>query len=104
MSMQIQGPGGSPPAELADQSKATGDNRTQPSAPRNDPPASRTGSDQLSLTSQASQLQALESEIANLPEVDTQRVTETQQSIATGTLQIDPARVADKILRFELGL
>ena len=50
------------------------------------------------------QLQALEAEIANLPVVDTQRVQDVQHTLATGSFEIQPARVADKVLTFEAGL
>ena len=63
-----------------------------------------TGGDQLKLSSQAAQLQALEAEIANLPVVDTQRVQDVQRTLATGSFQVEPARVADKVLTFEAGL
>ena len=62
------------------------------------------GGDQVQFSSQASQLQALEAEIANLPVVDTQRVQDVQRTLATGSFQIEPARVADKMLNFEAGL
>ncbi len=62
------------------------------------------GGDQLKLSNQAAQLQALEAEIANLPVVDTQRVQDVQQTIATGSFQVEPAQVADKLLSFEAGL
>ncbi len=60
--------------------------------------------DQFLLSNQASQLHALEAEIAKLPVVDTQRVQDVQRTVATGSLQIEPARVADKLLTFEAGL
>ena len=62
------------------------------------------GADQLKLSDQAAQLQALEAEIANLPVVDTQRVQDVQRTLATGSYEIQPARVADKVLTFEAGL
>jgi negative regulator of flagellin synthesis FlgM len=62
------------------------------------------GADQLKLSDQAAQLQALEAEIANLPVVDTQRVQDVQRTLATGSYEIQPAQVADKVLTFEAGL
>lgn len=61
-------------------------------------------SDTLNLTSEASQMQALESQIADLPVVDTKRVREVQHALATGSFQVDPAKVADKMLNFESGM
>jgi negative regulator of flagellin synthesis FlgM len=66
--------------------------------------AGTAGSDQLQLSNQAEQLKALEAEIANLPVVDTQRVQDVQHTLATGTFQVEPAQVANKILEFEAGL
>ncbi len=60
--------------------------------------------DSFSLTHRATQLRQLEAQIAQLPVVDTQRVAEVQHALATGTLEIHPARVADKLLSFEVGL
>ena len=57
--------------------------------------------DTVSLTQTASQLQQLENTIADLPVVDTQRVESIRQSIASGSFEIDSARVADKLLNFE---
>lgn len=62
------------------------------------------GGDQVRLSDQAAQLQALEASIANLPVVDTQRVQDVQRTLATGAFQIEPAQVADKLLTFEAGL
>jgi len=62
------------------------------------------GADQLKLSDQAAQLQALEAEIANLPVIDTQRVQDVQRTLATGSYEIQPAQVADKVLTFEAGL
>ena len=62
------------------------------------------GGDKLQLSNQAAQLQALEAEIANLPVVDTQRVQDVQRTLATGSFQVEPVRVADKLLTFEAGL
>lgn len=62
---------------------------------------SQVNRDTVSLTGQATQLQAVESEIAGLPVVDTQRVVEVQKAMEAGDFRIDPARIADKMLNFE---
>jgi negative regulator of flagellin synthesis FlgM len=68
------------------------------------PVATGTGAstDQFSLTSSATLLKDLEREIAQLPVVDTGRVENVQRALATGTFQVDPPRVADKLLQLEL--
>jgi negative regulator of flagellin synthesis FlgM len=57
--------------------------------------------DTVSLTQAGSQLNQLENTISKLPVVDTQRVESIKQSIASGSFEIDSARVADKLLNFE---
>jgi negative regulator of flagellin synthesis FlgM len=102
MSIEINGPQGRTPTELADPRRPADDQEKATASPT--PTASTAAGDKLSLTSEASQLKTLESEIAELPVVDTQRVQEVQRSLATGSFQIDPASVADKLLQFEAGL
>ena len=105
MAINISGIGGRPPqgAGEAGSAKATTANsgRAQAGATGR---GGGSGSDQLNLSSQAAQLQALEAEIASLPVVDTQRVQDVQQTIATQSYEVQPARVADKVLTFEAGL
>ena len=59
------------------------------------------GSDRISLTDSVSLLRELESQVASLPVVDNKRVEDTQRALATGSFQIDPPRVADKMLAVE---
>jgi negative regulator of flagellin synthesis FlgM len=61
-----------------------------------------TATDQFSLTSSAALLKDLEREISQLPVVDAGRVEGVQRALATGTFQVDPPRVADKLLQLEL--
>ena len=105
MGIEISGNNGRPAQEAAEAGKSQA-SATQTKSTRggSSAPSSGSSSDQLRLSNQAAQLQALESEIANLPVVDTQRVQEVQHTIATGSFEIMPARVADKMLTFEAGL
>lgn len=105
MGIEISRNSGRPPKEAAEAGKS------QAAAPKNNQASAGTaarsgssGADKLQLSSQAAQLQALEAEIANLPVVDTQRVQDVQRTLATGSFQIVPARVAHKLLTFEAGL
>ena len=100
MSIEINGTQGRPPAEVGDSRKPAADKTKDSASPRSSTLSGGSG-DKLSLTSAATQLQALEDRIAELPVVDTQRVQEVQRSIATGSFQVDPASVADKMLKFE---
>lgn len=99
MSIEINGHNGRPPIDLGENRKPAGDSGK--AATENTSSASASSNDKLSLTSSAQQLRALEEQVAELPVVDTQRVQEVQRAIATGSFQIDPAKVADKLLQFE---
>ena len=58
-------------------------------------------SDTVHISSQAIDLQGLEAHISQLPDVDKVWVAELRTQIATGQHQINPDRIADKILGFE---
>ena len=58
-------------------------------------------SDTVSLSQGAVQLGKLENTVANLPVVDTQRVEQIKQAIDNGSYEIDPVKVADKLMQFE---
>lgn len=60
--------------------------------------------DKVSLTSSASQLQALESQISSLPVVDAERVEAVQRAVATGNHVIDPPTIAENLLTQEVSL
>ncbi len=74
---------------------------------RTDPPIlkQQTGqpssTDTVTLTDTAAQLHKLEATIATLPIVDTARVEDVKQALRSGQFQVDPHRVAEKMLRFE---
>lgn len=105
MGIEISGNNTRPPQEAIDASKSSASRPAGSQAPAGN--AGRTpsgGSDQLQLSTKAAQLQALEAEISTLPVVDTQRVQDVQRTLATGQYEIEPARVADKVLTFEAGL
>lgn len=54
--------------------------------------------DSVSLSPLSSQLQALESSLANSEVVDTQRVAEIKQAISDGKFTVNPEVVADKLI------
>jgi len=62
------------------------------------------GSDTVQISSQAVDLQALESHINQLPDVDATRVTEIRTLLANDQFEINSAQLAEKILGFEAGL
>ena len=77
--------------------------RTEPSAQQQET-GSSAATDSISLTDTASRLQKLESTIAELPVVDTQRVEDIRNAIANGEYEVNPARVAEKMLSLDAEL
>ncbi|MDO9476665.1 MAG: flagellar biosynthesis anti-sigma factor FlgM [Pseudohongiella sp.] len=63
--------------------------------------ASQARADAVSISTQAADLQALETSIRDLPEVNAARVTELRDKINAGQYVVDSGRLADKILAFE---
>jgi len=74
----------------------TGDTRSNSTASK-----PSVGSDRVSLTSSATQLNALEDKINSLPVVDINRVAETRHALATGAHQVNPDSTADSLLATE---
>lgn len=60
--------------------------------------------DTVSLTGAAQHLRHLELSLAQQPVVDTQRVEATKRAIDNGTYQIDPGRIASKMIALERAL
>ena len=57
------------------------------------------GGDRVQLSPLSSQLQAVESSMANTPAVDSARVAEIKQAIAEGRFKVNPDVVADHLLQ-----
>jgi len=102
MSIEISGNPGRTPVETGASSQTSANPADNPAHAANNAPSS--SADTLSLTSKAAQLQQLEAQISTLPVVDSQRVEDVQHSLATGSFEVEPAQVADKLLNFEAGL
>jgi len=60
-----------------------------------------TTSETVSITETAAKLQKLSSTVEKLPVIDTQRVDAIKRAIDEGTYQVNPARIAKKMLGFE---
>ncbi|MDM3871027.1 flagellar biosynthesis anti-sigma factor FlgM [Porticoccus sp. W117] len=60
--------------------------------------------DTVTVTDQAARLQELEQSLANTPVVDSARVAELREAIASGSYQPDPQRIADKLSQLERDL
>lgn len=57
------------------------------------------GGDRVQLSALSSQLQAIESSVADTPVVDSARVAEIRQAIAEGRFKVNPDVVADNLLQ-----
>ena len=60
--------------------------------------------DTVSFTDTAARLQGMEKTLSASPVVDIHRVEGVKHAIASGTFEINPMRVADKLLNFESSL
>jgi negative regulator of flagellin synthesis FlgM len=74
--------------------------RREPTAPQQETGKPQTG-DTVSVTEAAKQLQSLENSLESLPVVDSQRVEAIRTAIANGDYEIDPEKVAEKLMSFE---
>ncbi|ROR34904.1 flagellar biosynthesis anti-sigma factor FlgM [Inmirania thermothiophila] len=104
MAIEINGSGG--PQRLSTEARegARVDvERSEPSARQQETGRPATY-DTVSLTDTARTLQSLTERLAELPVVDTQRVEQLRQAIADGSYQVDPQRVAARLLAFESAL
>jgi len=57
--------------------------------------------DQLDLTAKAQSLKALEEHIQQAPETDNKRIAELKQALKDGTYEINPSRIAEKLLALD---
>jgi len=57
--------------------------------------------DTVSLSDNAVQLGKLDNTVISTPVVDTQRVEQVKQAIKDGSYEVDPAKIADKLMQFE---
>lgn len=60
--------------------------------------------DTVTLTGSVDQMVKLEELLANIPEVDSARVSEIRASIADGTYKVDPEKIVDNLLQIEKDL
>ena len=58
--------------------------------------------DTVSLSDNAVQLDRLGNGLASSPVVDAKRVEQVKQAIENGNYEVDPARVAEKLMQFEI--
>lgn len=66
--------------------------------------AETTGASNIDVSDTARTLAALESHIGSLPVVNESRVDAVRRALDEGRYHVDPQRVADKMMRFEVDL
>ena len=66
-------------------------------------PAAEDRSDAVSLRTPG-QIEALQEKVRETPVVDAARVKATKEALAAGELTIDPQRIAEKLIEFEIKL
>lgn len=62
------------------------------------------GSETVSLTDTAAKLQKIANEVESQPVVDAERVDAIKRSLDNGTYEVNPERVAEKMISFERDL
>ena len=87
---------------------STSRSREKPQATNDTPDtsseSSRVPKDKVELSTEAKQLQELETGIKNFPEVNQERVAHIREALREGSYSVDPSRLAAKIVQFELGI
>ncbi|MCK8043372.1 MULTISPECIES: flagellar biosynthesis anti-sigma factor FlgM [Shewanella] len=58
-------------------------------------------SDSVSITAQAQQIQNVQTKMADMPDVDQNKINEIKAAIAEGRYKIDPDKLASNIANFE---
>lgn len=86
------------------QTSATGSSAGARTSAAGQQSTSQARADEVSISTQAGDLQALENSIRQMPEVDSARVNSVREQINAGQYTVDSTRVADKILAFETKL
>ena len=66
--------------------------------------AASTGGDQVAISSHAQRIQSLETQIQQMPEVDTARVEAIKSAIEDGSYKVDAESTAQKMLAIETSI
>jgi negative regulator of flagellin synthesis FlgM len=90
--------------QVSELSSQRGGNPTQTEKAPEKHSAPPQAADQVSLTPAAQQLRHLEKQIADQPVVDTQKVNAVKEALANGSYEINPSRVAEKMMSLERAL
>jgi len=90
-------------SETADSGRARrAENASSDAAER--PAAERAAGERVELTESAQRLQKLEARLAAQAEIDEKRVAEVKERIAEGRFDLDPRRIANKLIKIDKDL
>ncbi len=89
-----------PPLKAAEEASQVRVGRGEPNRNQQNT-GSTAGQDTVSLTDTAARMRSLENTVASMPVVYSQRVAEIKQAIVEGTYEINPERIAEKMLDME---
>ena len=95
---------GNPTTAADNRSSVRQSNESSSQPAGNEAPQTGQRQDEVSISSRAADLQALERSIHALPEVDQTRVEQLRAKISSGEYQVDARRLADRIADFEQSL
>lgn len=98
MSIEING---IPPSKVASSADDSQVKQTVEQAPTQQESGKSTTADTVSLSENAVQLGKLDNNAVSTPVVDAQRVEQVKQAIKDGSYEVDPAKIADKLMQFE---
>ncbi|MBI3771306.1 MAG: flagellar biosynthesis anti-sigma factor FlgM [Gammaproteobacteria bacterium] len=99
MAIEISGNVSSPSQNTTEASQVQKQQAAQTTKPTVEP--TRSQEDRVTVTDTAAQLQALEKVIAKEPAVNLQKVDDVRAAVNNKQYDINPERVADKMLNFE---
>ena len=98
MSIEING---IPPTQVHGSSDDTKLNRAEVQPAEQQETGKSSTNDTVSLSDSAVKLGQLDNSAVSAPVIDTQRVEQVKQAIIDGSYEVDPAKVADKLMQFE---
>ncbi len=98
MGIEISGLQGKPVQNSGENRQITS---TKAASNRSSGPTAKSKDDSFSLTDSATKLQALATQVAQLPMVDMEIVDETQNAINTGSFEFEPVDAAENLLTQE---
>jgi len=99
MSIEING---IPPSKVAGSADDSQVKQTLEQTATEQESGKSSSADTVSLSDNAVQLGKLENAAVSTPVVDTQRVEQVKQAIKDGSYEVDPAKIADKLMQFEI--